>query len=284
MIAGQPSATAERAAIRRASHQLLDDPKVFEDPLALTMVGRAVELELRHDPRAFETPWSRPLRAFLAARSRYAEDALGMAVERGTRQYVVLGAGLDSFAYRNPYEAIGLRVFEVDCGATQAFKRGRLREIGIEPPSSVSFAAHDFEDGALHDTLVRAGYDPAQSALFAWLGVTPYLTERSVMETLAALAHIGATGTEVIFDFCSSPESLSAIARRAFDGLARRLRERGEPWLAFFEPHQLERDVNALGFATLDMLGPGDIHKRYFEGRQDRLTVGLLGHLAHVRA
>jgi methyltransferase (TIGR00027 family) len=283
MIAGQPSATAERAAIRRASHQLLDDPKVFDDPLALAMVGPDVQLALRRDPRGFETAWSRPLRAFLAARSRYTEDALSLAVERGTRQYVLLGAGLDSFAYRNPYEAKGLRVFELDCASTQSFKRQRLRDVGIGIPGSVTFAAHDFEDGALGATLVRAGFDATRPALFAWLGVTPYLTPRSVVTTLDALARTGAAGSELVFDFCGSPASLNAIARRAFDGLARRLRERGEPWLAFFDPRELERDVLALGFARIEILGPKDIHAQYFEGRRDRLTVGLLGHLAHVR-
>jgi len=282
MIAGQPSQTAERAAIRRASHQLLDDPKVFDDPLALTMVGSSVAAELRSHPRSFETPWSRPLRAFIAARSRFAEDALGLAVKRGTRQYVVLGAGLDSFAYRNPYESDGLRVFEIDCAATQAWKRQRLREVGIAIPESVTLADHDFERGAVGDALVRAGCEPAQPAFFAWLGVTPYLTPETVMETLDGLARTSARGSEIVFDFCSSPSSLSATARRAFDGLARRLRARGEPWLSFFDPYELARAVRALGFDRIDVLGPKELHARYFAGRPDRLTVGRLGHLAHA--
>jgi methyltransferase (TIGR00027 family) len=284
MIAGQPSATAERAAIRRASHQLLDDPKVFDDPIALTLVGRPIERDLRHNPRGFETPWSRPLRAFLAARSRYAEDALDLAVRRGTRQYVVLGAGLDSFAYRNPYETIGLRVVEVDCVATQAWKVQRLREVGIRIPDSVTFASHDFEGGALGETLARAGVDPTKPSFFAWLGVTPYLTPQSVVATLDSLSRIRVTGTEIVFDYCSPPSSLRRVARRAFDGLARRLRERGEPWIGFFDPASLERTILEMGFTRIETLGPGDIHARYFDGRKDGLTVGLLGHLAHVHA
>jgi methyltransferase (TIGR00027 family) len=263
---------------------LLDDPKVFDDPLALTMVGPAVAMELQRNPRGFETPWSRPLRAFLAARSRYAEDMLRLAVERGTRQYVVLGAGLDSFAYRNPYQSDGVHVFEIDCAATQAWKHRRLREVGIAIPQSVTFASHDFEDGAVDEALVRAGFDRARPALIAWLGVTPYLTAGCVMETLGALARTAATGSDVIFDFCNSPSTLGETGRRAFNGLARRLRDRGEPWLSFFDPCELQRGVLALGFAGIDILGPKDLHARYFEGRRDRLTVGHLGQLAHVHA
>jgi methyltransferase (TIGR00027 family) len=282
MIAGQPSATAERAAIRRASHQLLDDPVVFSDPLALTILGPDLEAALRRDPRSFETPWSRPLRAFLAARSRYAEDALSHAVERGVRQYVVLGAGLDTFAYRGASRSIGLHVFEVDCPATQEWKLARLLALGIPIASSVSFVSHDFETGDIAASLAGSGFDAARPAVFAWLGVTPYLTANAIHATLRSVARAGAEGSELVFDFCNPPSSLSRVGQRAFEGLARRLRERGEPWLTFFEPSDLERDVRQSGFSRLEILDPKEIHSRYFGARPDRLTVGLLGHLAHA--
>src|SRR5271167_3788406 len=144
MRAAKPSRTAQRVAIRRAAHQLLDDPKVFDDPLAVALADGESER-----PPDAQQPYSRALRAFIAVRSRYAEDQLGRAVERGVRQYVVLGAGLDTFAYRNPFRSAGLHVFEVDHPATQEWKREQLREAGIAIPGEMKFAAVDFETQAL---------------------------------------------------------------------------------------------------------------------------------------
>src|SRR5262249_39234406 len=131
------------------------------------------------------------LRAFVAARSRYAEDELSLAVERGARQYVILGAGLDTFAYRNPYPEGALRVFEVDYPATQVWKRARLKEVGIPLPRDLKFAPVDFEKralSALPDGLREAGYDPNLGSFFSWLGVAPYLTVEGVMTTLRFIA------------------------------------------------------------------------------------------------
>src|SRR5579862_9287683 len=136
----KPSQTAHRVAIRRAAHQLFDDPKVFDDPLAVAIAGRETER-----PPEAQHPYSRALRAFIAARSRYAEDQLTGEVERGVRQFVVLGAGLDTFAYRNPFQSVGLQVFEVDHPATQEWKREQLREAGIAIPREMKFAPVDFE-------------------------------------------------------------------------------------------------------------------------------------------
>src|SRR4029077_12503452 len=141
----RPSKTAFRVALRRAAHQILDDPKVFADPLALSIVGASAE-ELRSNPNS-QSGIARGMRAFMAVRSRYAEDGLAAAFRDGTRQYVVLGAGLDTFAYRNPYP--GLRVFEVDFPSTQAWKRGRLEAEKIPIPESMTFAPIDFESQTL---------------------------------------------------------------------------------------------------------------------------------------
>ena len=130
----RPSATARRVAMRRAAHQLLDDPKVFDDPLALSIIGRQTESMLRADPGQFDaTPLAPFLRAFVAARSRFAEDELALAIRRGVHQYVIVGAGLDTFAYRNPYPEGTLHVYEVDHPTTQVWKRACLQEAGIAP-------------------------------------------------------------------------------------------------------------------------------------------------------
>ena len=152
MIEGRPSKTAYRVALRRAAHQLLDVPKVLDDPVALRIVGREAAAALAADPRHFETtPIAPYLRAFMAARSRCAEDELALAVKRGVAQYVVLGAGLDTFAYRNPFST--LRVFEVDFPATQAWKQTCLADAGIVVPDSLRFVPVDFASQTIDERL-----------------------------------------------------------------------------------------------------------------------------------
>jgi methyltransferase (TIGR00027 family) len=176
-------------AVRRAAHQLFDQPRVLDDPLALPIIGIAAAEKLRTSPKT-QSSIARAFRAFMAVRSRYAEDQLAQAVARGTRQYVVLGAGLDTFAYRNPYP--GLRVFEVDHPATQEWKRGRLQAAGIAVPSSMIYAAVDFERQTLAWGLEQSGFDPKLPAFFSWLGVVPYLTRESCMATLSHIAKLPA--------------------------------------------------------------------------------------------
>jgi len=139
MREARPSRTAYMVAMRRAAHQIFDNPKVFDDPIALAILGPGAEERLRSEPR-FLNRLGRAVRASMAARSRYAEDQLARAIESGTRQYVILGAGLDTFAYRNPHPQPDLRVFEVDYPATQEWKRERLAAAGISAPPSLTFA------------------------------------------------------------------------------------------------------------------------------------------------
>ena len=164
LTTGTPSGTALRVAAVRAAHRLLDDPVVFDDPLALSILGPEAEAAMRADPYRFNDPISRGLRASLIVRSRVAEDELARAVAAGVRQYVVLGAGLDTFAYRNPFE--DLRVFEIDHPATQAWKRECLDKAGIAIPDSLTFAPVDFEEGVtLAEGLAAAGFDRAEALL-----------------------------------------------------------------------------------------------------------------------
>src|SRR5271170_3182658 len=168
------SRSALRVALRRAAHQIHDSPVVFNDPLAVAILGEAYAEELRRTPLRPDRPFSIGLRAFLVARSRYAEDNLSRAVAAGVGQYVLLGAGLDTFAYRNPHA--GLRVFEVDHPATQQWKREQLEAAGIAIPAALTFVPVDFERQTLAEGLGQAGLDLSAAAFFSWLGVTPYLT------------------------------------------------------------------------------------------------------------
>jgi methyltransferase (TIGR00027 family) len=275
----QPRSTAQRVAMKRAAHQLLDDPKVFDDPLALHMIGKEYASALRADPRQFETaPLSPYLRAFVAARSRYAEDELALGVRRGVCQYVILGAGLDTFAYRNPYPQGVLHVFEVDHPATQAWKRARLEEAAIALPGDLTFAPVDFEAQTLAEGLLAAGFDSDKCTFFSWLGVTEYLTTNAVMTTLRFIAS-APVASGVVFDYMLSPSLLTAAQRSRFDSLAQRVASAGEPWQTFFDPGLLTMDLRALGFGYSEDNGPEEINARYFEGRKDGLRVGSLSHI-----
>ena len=266
--------------MRRAAHQLLDRPLVLDDPLALRILGPAVSEKLTTRE---QRPGSRYLRAFVVARSRYAEDQLAAAVQRGTRQYVLLGAGLDTFAYRNPFEPAGLRVFEVDHPATQAWKRQRLQEADIAVPGSTTFVPVDFERQNLTKCLNQASLDPAEPAWIAWLGVVPYLTEAAFNETLSFVASL-ASGTGIVFDYAIERGSLGWIERMAFDRLATRVASVGEPFRLFIEPRRLRQQLEQSGFRSIEELGADEINARYFSNRADGLHVrGGLGRLISAR-
>ena len=216
-----PSRTARRVAERRAAHQLLDAPVVLKDPLALRIVGVARPEERARLAAMEQGRLARTLRAFLAARARVAEDELARRAAEGLRQYVILGAGLDTFAYRNPFSD-SLRVFEVDQEGTQVWKRECLADAGIAPDASVSFVSVDFEHGDVFEALRQSGWDRMQPTLFAWLGVTMYLDEETVLHVLRTMACL-APGTQVVFDYAIAPTLLGPIERLVFDEFAKRV-------------------------------------------------------------
>jgi methyltransferase (TIGR00027 family) len=277
---GSPSATAARAAVLRAVHHHYDRPRVLEDPIAIRLLDPATASIVETDLARFDTPPLRRLRATIAFRSRYAEDTLGAAIARGVTQYVVLGAGLDTFAYRSPLAA-ALRVFEVDHPATQAWKRTRLRTAGIDPPAALRFAPTDFEREPLVDALARGGLDTGAPTFVAWLGVTIYLTRDAIRRTLAALPTL-APGSAVVFDYTVPADSLPAPARAARAGMAARAADAGEPWLTYFEPDEVASELRALGFTVREDVGPDQAIERYFRTRDDGLRPGTGAHLVHA--
>lgn len=266
--------------MHRAAHQLIDRPLVFVDPIALTIVGEEAANELREGHGRHVEPGSSGMRAFLAARSRFTEDCLRDAVARGTRQYVLLGAGLDTFAYRET--SANVRVFEIDHPATQAWKRARLRETGIIPPDRVTYAPVDFEHETMRDGLTRARFDFTAPAFFAWLGVTPYLTKDAIMNTLAIVASL-ARGTEIVFDYADSSGGGTAEQRRRFKDLADRVAASGEPFKSFFEPAALYAALEELGFSHIDDWDANLLNARYFKDRTDGLRLEGRAHLMHAR-
>lgn len=276
----RPSRTAERAAVLRAAHQLLDDPRILDDPIAVRLIGREQAAALRADPQPFDTLAARRLRTSIAIRSRYAEDNLREAFRRGVRRYVILGAGLDSFAYRNPFE--DLRVYEVDQSATQAWKRRRLRDAEVDVPKSLTFVPVDFETERLPEAMRRAGIDASAPTFVSWLGVTVYLTREAVMGTLAWVASL-APGSEIVFGYAITPSSLGADGRAAVERIAARAAAAGEPWRTFFEPEVLRRDLERLGFAAVEDFTPEQAVERYLRGRGDGLWTGSALRLMKAR-
>lgn len=279
MEPGQPSGTAMSAAQARAVHQVADSPCVFPDPLALRIIGA--------DPA--DPPESRmpaPVRLFMALRHRLAEDALAAAVtDAKTRQLVILGAGLDTFAYRNPHP--GLRIFEVDHPDTQAWKRKRLADAGIPVPETVTYCPIDFGEQTLDAGLAESGFDPAAPSFFVWLGVIPYLTRDTVRGTLGFVAGLSAH-SEIVFDYNQPPSALPAERRPALTAMAEAMAERGEPWRSYFTPEEIARELTGTGFDAVEDLGWRQCVERYaldastpdlFGGRIVRAASGRTGPL-----
>ncbi|GFZ95635.1 class I SAM-dependent methyltransferase [Dyella caseinilytica] len=270
---GEPSRTAWRVATLRAVHQLLDEPVVLDDPIALPILGAEFEAELREDPYAYNEPLARGLRAALVVRSRVAEDELARAVDAGVRQYVVLGAGLDTFAYRNPHHGVDLRVFEVDHPSTQQWKRRCLHEAEIASPESLVFAPVDFERGTLAQGLADVGFRSDQPACFSWLGVTMYLTETAIMETLGFVAQ-RPKGSSICFDYRVPEAMLNPIQRVIGEVMGQRAAAVGEPWISAFDPAVLQKQLLELGFSEAETYDPDTLNLRYLYRRKDGLRTG----------
>lgn len=280
MIPARPSHTALRTALKRAAHQLLDAPIVFADPLALPILGPVQEAALRVDPGQFERSKLAPyLRALLAVRSRVAEETLAQCVAAGAGQYVILGAGLDTFAFRNSYPLQALRIFEVDHPATQAWKREQLEQAGIPLPGNLTFVPVDFEEQGLSQELLRAGLDPEAGAFFSWLGVMPYLQPAAARATLRAIAGLSGRIGGVVFDYAIPGSALGLIQRLLFKLIAARVKAAGEPWLTFCYPSDLAQELSGMGFWHLEDMTGDLLNQRYFADRADGLRVGSLYHL-----
>lgn len=261
----EPSRTALATAYARAYHQVADRPRILTDPLAARLLGvTADELSDFAEPTE-DRPGSgashRPRRLFFAARARFAEDRAAVAVAAGVRQVVFLGAGLDTFAYRNPHP--GLRVFEVDHPATQTWKHRRLAAAGIEVPETLTFVPVDFETQALATELESAGFARTEPAVFVWLGVVFYLTPEVVRGTLEYIA--GQTQpVEVVFDYlqpASSDEDRAQLQERA-----NRLAAAGEPWFSYFTPDGIAAQLRSLGFTDVDDHSAAELIAGYLDG------------------
>ncbi len=276
MEEARPSRTALRVALRRAAHQLYDArPLVLDDPIAVPILGEAYAEELRRTPTHPDRRFSTGMRAYLVARSRYAEDNLARATADGVTQYVLLGAGLDTFAHRNPYPQ--LRVFEVDHPATQEWKRELLETSKLRTPANLIYTPVDFESESLAEQLQKAGFDRGEPAFFAWLGVVPYLTLEAFRSTVAFVGS-SARGSGLVLDYGQPRSALPLLERLAYDSLASRVKLAGEPFRLFFTPSEIAGELR--DFYNLEDIGSAEINSMYFANRSDNLR--LLGSAARM--
>ena len=295
MEEGRPSFTAVISAMMRAAHLALDgEPKIFADPLALALSGAGNEASLTAslDKLAATTAASvgsgraeeayRYLRTVMTLRSRFAEDEHNEAMQRGITQYVILGAGLDSFVYRRRDLVGVLRVFEVDLPATQLWKRSRLRAVNIPEPENLTFVPLDFEQQSLVSGLHAGGLRMQGRAFVSWLGTTQYLTAEAIFNTLREVASLAA-GSEIVFQYQIAEHLLDEDSRQLLHVLRAGATAGGEPWLSLFDPPRLAEQVKALGFVDVIDFGPEQALERYFTGRTDGLRPPLLSHFMKAR-
>jgi methyltransferase (TIGR00027 family) len=272
----KPSRTALGVAVRRAAHQVYDSrPLVLDDPIAVPILGERYRPALEDAAASINERSSVSLRAWVVVRNRLAEDNLAQAVHRGVRQYVLLGAGLDTFAHRNPHP--GLQIFEVDHPATQQWKRQLALSNGLPDPSCLHYVPVDFEHQDLAQQLAICGLDFTAPTVFAWLGVVLYLTHQAFRTTLDLIARFP-EGSGVIFDYALPREALAPHELEARDALSARVQSVGEHFQLFFTPEEMK--IELAQFKHVEDLDARELNARYFANRTDRLN--LLGRSANI--
>lgn len=280
----QQGRTAEGAAAGRAAHRLYARPIVFDDPWAIHLIAPVTRFIVR----------SRLLHSFLIERRmkpfknvlatslasfRYTEERVDRAADSGTAQYVIVGAGLDSFALRRLDLASKLRVFEIDHPATQRLKRERIARVE-SIPKNLEFAPVDFEIESIADALAPTSFDAQRPTIVSWLNTTPYLTDEAIFSTLAALAKLLAPGSEIIFNYAVTREFLDPQDVDGFNFLSEHVKREGEPWRSAFNPEIFPAQVEALGYRLTEQLTMSDLEERYFRNRSDGLRPAFGGRLS----
>jgi methyltransferase (TIGR00027 family) len=272
----KPSATAQLAAAHRAYHFRHDHPAILEDTAAGWLLGPPLSTILRFPPLRwlFWRPLLakvRPISAFIVLRSRYTEDALEGSIADGCRQYVILGAGLDSWALR--HDEPGVTVFELDQPATQQWKEARIRARLGALPSHLVLVPVDFEREAVADALLGCGFDTTAPAFVSWLGTICYLTRGAVGETFASLASVCAPGSRIAFEYFQPKSTMSPADLELFEVLDEGGTRRGEPMQTLLEPEQAAEILGSAGFCVIEDLSAAEIRRRYLDQREDRLDI-----------
>ena len=260
----EASRTALATAYLRAAHQLLDAaPRILDDPIAVRLLGEGAGQKIRESAERYRNPVAAALRSHVVLRSRFAEDRLAAAVQRGVSQYVILGAGFDTFAFRQPDWAKSLKIFEIDHPDTQLVKRSFLTKASLDLPANVRFAQIDFEHESLLEGLGRHHVSLEEPTFFSWLGVTVYLKEAAIDAALKSMATYP-SGSEVVLTFKQPMMKTTGKAAEAAQKLAENVASVGEPFVSFFEPKTMEAKLTSAGFSKVEFLDLGTAGRRYF--------------------
>jgi methyltransferase (TIGR00027 family) len=264
----EADSTAVRVALWRALHLQIDPPPhVFEDEVGLKLAAPDDGWRARPDM----SPFTRPFRASIVARARFIEDLVAEQAAHGVGQYVILGAGLDTFAQRRPELASRLQVFEVDRPGPQAWKRQRLVDLGLDIPSFLRLVPVDFEAGdAWWERLAASGFDRRRPAVVASTGVSMYLTRDAIAATLRQVAALAA-GSTLAMSFMLPIELTDPEVRPGIERAAEGARASGTPFLSFFTPTEILALGREAGFRDVQHVSAADLAQRYFAGRSDGL-------------
>ncbi len=262
---------AEAAAAVRAAHRIYEQAVIFDDPFAIHLTSPGWRF-VAQNRWLFHLLVKRVLRVLrpahgqVLARSRYTEERLMVAIAAGISQYVILGAGLDSFALRHSDLSASLKVYELDHPGTQQLKLDRLASMGIPKPTHVEYLPLDFEQRTITEALRESAFDHTQPAFFSWLGTVPYLTQGVFFETLRAIAGSQAAGTEVVFDYANThiaPDDQPTVKK-----LMQFAARRGEPLITQFDAKTLDTALEELGYAVIENISHAEWRLHYYAAPQ----------------
>lgn len=272
MEARPASRTAVSVGRQRAAHQILDGkPKICDDKIIVGLVPDTTESSIRAAEASLQEEPRRRARANFVLRSRFAEDLLEAAVMSGIRQYAILGAGLDTFGYRQPSWASDLVIVEIDHPESQVFKRECLKAAGVSLPRNVHFVPVDFERESLAERFSDLPFDLNASAFFSWLGVTQYLERSALLTTLKTIASWPG-GSQLVLTYIHDDWSaLDEISRAAMETAEAFSRNAGEPWLTRLSEAAMSDLLRTAGFGKFDHLSMSEARRRYFQNREDRM-------------
>lgn len=265
-----PDHTAVRVALWRALHVLVDNPPhIFNDRVGLNLIGADESWQQRGD---MNPQWTRGYRASIVARARFIEDLLSVKIQNGLQQYVIMGAGLDSFVQREPELASRIIIFEIDEPATQAWKRQRLSELDYSTPDYLKFVPVDFESGeSWLEKLAKSAFDFKKPALVSSTGVAMYLSREANLNSLKKIASL-VPGSTLAMTFMLKPELVNTEERSQYEMVMERAASAGTPFLSLFRPEEAIDLVKEAGFKEVKHVSRDDIIQKYFAGRSDGLV------------
>ena len=268
-----PGYTATLAAVGRAVHAESESPLVA-DHLALGLAGEAGATLMAQMTSQLPEASRQSFGLAFAIRTRFVEDAIAAAIQEGIGQYVILGAGLDSFAYRRPELSQRLKIFEVDRAASQAWKRSRLEKMGIAIPVSVAFIPLDHETDDLRAALVDAGFDPTAPAMVSAIALTQYLAQPAIERILELVASFAAR-SRLMVTYVVPAGELSEMAAAGLAWTMSQAEEHGESFLSMFRPVEFDELLRRSGFSRVEEVGPRELIQTYLAGRPDAQLTGI---------